>query len=96
VRAAPAGLGVGQGWVDLSGSRALGVTYTNTTGKPIQISAGFNKSTASPVFTIDGLDTLDGPRGFTNDRTTWFGIVPDGITYSASNVTSVGTWLELR
>ena len=29
--------GVGQTWQDLTSSRAPGVTYTNTTGKPIQI-----------------------------------------------------------
>jgi hypothetical protein len=88
--------GQGQTWQDVSAERALGVTFTNTTGKPIQISAGFNKSTASPAFIVDGLTTLDGVRGFTNDRATWFVIVPDGSTYSASNVTSIGTWNELR
>jgi len=31
------GIGVGQTWTDVTASRALGVTYTNTTGKPIQI-----------------------------------------------------------
>ena len=31
------GVGIDQTWLDLTGSRAAGVTYTNTTGKPIMV-----------------------------------------------------------
>ena len=31
------GVGVGQTWQNLTGSRSSGVTYTNSTGKPIQV-----------------------------------------------------------
>ncbi|BBP60347.1 hypothetical protein [Pseudomonas sp. St316] len=30
-------VGVGQSWTDLTSSRAIGTTYTNTTGRPIQL-----------------------------------------------------------
>ena len=40
------GLGVGQTWQDLSGSRSTGVTYTNTTGKPIMVSLSMLYSAA--------------------------------------------------
>lgn len=30
-------IGYGQSWVDVTGSRALNTTYTNSTGRPIQV-----------------------------------------------------------
>ena len=39
---APTTIGVGQTWQDVTASRAAGVTYTNSTGKPIQISIVIN------------------------------------------------------
>ncbi len=35
VAANAVGIGIGQTWQDLTASRTIGVTYTNTTGKPI-------------------------------------------------------------
>ena len=35
---AASSLGVGQTWQNVTSSRALGTTYTNSTGKPIQVS----------------------------------------------------------
>ena len=33
------GLGIGQAWTNVTASRAVGVTYTNSTNKPIMVSA---------------------------------------------------------
>jgi hypothetical protein len=94
-------VGYGQTWQLLTGSRAIGTTYYNTTGKPIMIAAIFaNNSTNQDVgFTVNGVNI-----GF--DRTTSANtagggslIVPPGATYVS--YTSAGTltlqsWSELR
>ena len=52
----PSGVGVGQSWQDVTSSRATGVTYTNTTGKPITVSATFrqNGSSEGGAFAVVG------------------------------------------
>jgi hypothetical protein len=101
-------LGYGQTWQDVSGSRAVGTTYTNTTGKPIQVqvtsSSGVGNNTAR--LTINGIivssfkdndyytASLVTPHNVTN-----MGIVPPGGTYSITNGTSgtaIQYWAELR
>jgi hypothetical protein len=88
--------GLGQGWVSVTSSRAASVTYTNSTNRPIQLSAGFDKSASSPNFTIDSALTLDGPSQGTNDRSIWFAIIPVDGAYRVTNVTNVNAWNELR
>lgn len=93
------GLGDGQTWQNVTASRAIEVTYTNTTGKPIAVS-----------FTIDGA-TWGYPAGIIiNDVTVRgslsyfstgevFAIVPNGATYRATNYGGGGyiiQWNELR
>jgi hypothetical protein len=96
-----AGLGVNQTWTDVSGSRTAGTTYTNSTGKPIQVIASFQASAQTNFAqgTINGL-TVYG--SVTTSGTHWGTIsyiVPDGNTYSATmqggGVTATN-WLELR
>ena len=96
-------LGVNQTWQDLTGSRALGTTYTNSTGRSIQVSIS---ATCGVSGSIDLQLTIGGvlvgrqyqvpPGGFTAVGTC-SGIVPSGTTYS---VTAAGaasfTWQELR
>jgi hypothetical protein len=97
------GLGVGQTWQNVIGSRALDTTYTNTTGKPIQLAVQCTTAGAGPggyaAVTVDGLTVsscysmyIGVPVGVPNV------IVPNGSTFS---VTGAGTsvlavWLELR
>lgn len=40
-------LGVSQTWQDVKASRSLGTTYTNSTGKPIQVSVSISNSSGS-------------------------------------------------
>jgi len=94
-------VGYGQTWQLLTGSRAIGTTYYNTTGKPIMIAAIFaNNSTNQDVgFTVNGVNI-----GF--DRTTTANtagggslIVPPGATYvsyTSAGTLTLQTWNELR
>ncbi len=94
-------LGVGQAWQDVKASRVAGVTYTNSTGKPIfVVITGRNTSAQGRAF-VDGAPIA----GFTQVSSgsilsSVSIIVPDGSTYSvASNIGVDGSdalWLELR
>lgn len=84
-------LGHGQSWVDVTSQRSVGVTYTNTTGKPIQLLLDFVRPTTSWVLNIvvDGL-TPSGAGGYCP-------VIPPGSTYRV-NVSGITTfsWRELR
>jgi|WetSurMetagenome_2_1015567.scaffolds.fasta_scaffold101344_5 hypothetical protein len=94
-------IGVGQSWQNVTGSRAMGTTYTNSTGKPIAVSVGTNSGTNSINYTylyvsglLVGADTNQGGNSW---RTTVEAIVPNGATYSCSNSgNSYAAWHELR
>ncbi len=78
--------GVGQTWQDLTSSRSSGVTYTNTTGKPIQIY--IMTGTQSSTLVIDGVTIA--VHGESMPQI----IVPLTSSYRFSGV--VFTWAELR
>jgi hypothetical protein len=97
------GLGLSQTWQDVTASRASGVTYTNSTGKPIQVnvagtcsngSANLYLSINSAVVIMGGQVTnIAGQTGQVG------AIIPPGATYFFS--VTVGTvtptyWAELR
>jgi hypothetical protein len=108
--ATPAGIGVGQTWTNVTGSRSYGTTYTNSTGKPIYVSV--SGASTSPAgggiqFYIGG--TLIAQQGATQSASILSYhnitmIVPDGITYSANAIpggggqggSSLQQWFELR
>jgi len=98
-------LGAGQTWQNVLASRAATVTYTNTTGRPIQVSICASCSSATTIglrLTVDGLETAyaqglypnsAGPRVFVT------AVVPDGSTYSCAingSGPSLTHWTELR
>jgi hypothetical protein len=83
-------LGVGQTWQDVTSSRALNTTYTNSTGKPIQIMVGFN-STTLPQIVVNGV-TVWPSTTYVQVATV---IVPNGLTYSNTGGTFT-KWFELR
>lgn len=91
-------IGVNQTWQNVSGSRSSGVTYTNSTGKPIFISVRWERDDGTLELTVDGL--LIGRTGQTAGPVlyTLTAIVPAGSTYSATATGSGGTlfWYELR
>jgi hypothetical protein len=102
--ATPAGgIGIGQTWQDVTGSRSAGTTYTNSTGKPIFISvAGSGSPNAGAMsMTVDGV--LLGTQGSAAVSSgvfyaTMTAIVPNSSTYRVDNVNSwsLGRWVELR
>lgn len=95
-------LGYGQTWQNLSGSRAFGTTYYNTTGRPIAVGVTPN-SAASGVYSgnlsINGVvvSALSQTVSTGNYAIPLFGVVPPGGSYSV-NVTNMamGGWAELR
>lgn len=97
-------IGVGQTWQDVTGSRSLGTTYTNSTGKPIMVAITNYNGGANGVFlniTVAGVAILTNggwPGGANAMYATGTVIVPDGATYSAnaSGGGSLNKWIELR
>ena len=95
--------GAGQTWQDVTASRALSTTYTNSTGKPIQVlaSGGYNgTNTAFMTITVDGvlLQTFNvSISGLTGGSAVVGAIVPNGSTYIvASAFGGIQRWTELR
>jgi hypothetical protein len=96
------GIGWGQTWQDVTSSRALSTTYTNSTGKPIMVNvflANVGASSNSSL-TVDGVlvsyangDTTNGAAGATLSA-----IVPPSSVYSVSGSKTLtgGFWVELR
>lgn len=87
-------IGVNQSWQDMTASRAKGVTYTNNTGRPIDLFIAFDPSGGSSVLTITGH-----PFGVADNNGTFVSmIIPAGGTYSLSDwgIASPMKWLELR
>jgi hypothetical protein len=95
-----AALGDGQTWTSVTGSRAYGTTYTNSTGKPIAVST-WGSSTSSGgnlQATVAGLVVSFAQKeAVTNTNINSYFIVPSGATYSvASNSVTLVAWVELR
>lgn len=85
VDAAPM-LGVGQTWQNVKASRSVGVTYTNTIGRPIMVAI----DTSAVSVIVDGLELVSSAA---------YGaqfIVPVGSTYSVPTGGVIEKWLELR
>jgi hypothetical protein len=92
-------LGVGQTWQNVTSSRSAGVNYTNSTGKPIQVSISIYRigSVGYAYAYVGGVQVAQVRNVGTNDVGTTSQIsfiVPDGSTYSVS--ASFEYWAELR
>ena len=99
-------IGVGQTWQNLTSSRTLAGSYTNSTGRPIYISvtctnAGSSGATGF-VLTVSGVSVgstyIIQQTGAGNYNTNLSAVVPDGATYNLSGGVSVTlqNWSELR
>lgn len=90
-------IGVGQTWQDMTASRSSNVTYTNTTGKPIQVMI---TTVASDTVHYTFSATVNGVQisYVTNNYTIpyWCFIVPQGHTYSVTSGKALSKWSELR
>jgi len=84
-------LGVGQTWQNVS--RSLGSTYTNNTGRPIQISIFASGSSGSALaLIIDGLELLRTNQSATIHVTA---VIPNGSSYTMTGAI-LSNWSELR
>lgn len=105
----PAGLaasviGMGQTWQDVTASRAVSTTYTNSTGRPIMVSvmsiqSGTTGSDVNRVrLNVSGVGVFDEYKapGSQESRANAIAIVPNGATYSVSVATNLSRWMELR
>jgi hypothetical protein len=82
-------LGMGQTWQNVTASRALNTTYTNSTGRPIQVSMS-GSTGASITLTINGAALA--PVVYSIHF-----VVPVGATYAvALSGGSIAGWNELR
>ena len=95
-------LGTGQTWQNLTGSRASGATYYNTTGRAIQISITAQASFADPAtaaLTVNGIlvanNYVPAAAGYFN-YTTISAIIPPGASYVGTVFSSLLNWAELR
>jgi hypothetical protein len=95
------GVGVGQTWQNLTSSRALGTTYTNSTGSPIMIAVTVNTTASTnskAKITVGGVEVTRTYPYASGVYTPMYALVPDGATYVATNVsnTTLNRWTELR
>lgn len=92
--AAKVSLGVDQTWQDMTSSRSIGVVYTNTTGKPIQLLLDFVRPSGSWSVNV----RINGVSGAAiNGAGGYCPVIPNNATYQviATGISSV-SWRELR
>ncbi len=92
--------GVGQTLQDVTASRSVGTTYTNSTGKPIVVYVSTTGTTTSSgiVGRINGFDAAYSTRDGSTGSLVLNMVVPAGATYLVQNIGNItGTiWRELR
>ena len=93
-------IGVGQTWQDVTASRALAVTYTNSTGKPIMVIVstygGVNNSINASINGSVAYMFADANVNTGSAFCSGSIIIPVAATYNITSVGSKHTWLELR
>lgn len=94
------GIGVGQTWQDVGGSRTVNVVYTNTTGRPIVVIVGsgmtLNSNKTLYVGAMPGI-MMNNSGSVTGTTGSATAIVPNGVTYQlGSSNGNHGGWWELR
>ena len=93
-------MGVGQSLTSVTGSRAIGSTYTNTTSKPILVEVQILLSAGSGAnMNKNGVTTQNfGNSGTTTTNYSFSTIVQPGNTYSitASGSPTLIGWYETR
>ena len=97
--AAMSSLGYGQTWQDLTGSRALNVTYYNTTGKPILVNVKTVATAGAAIqMTIGGVGPITGSSlSAASQSGGGLFVIPPGASYIASNTNqTLLAWFELR
>jgi hypothetical protein len=95
-----AGIGSNQTWQDVKANRALGTTYTNSTGKPIVVSFyGHSDSNTDFQIFINGTSYVIFPQDPNSHYGGAIAIIPTGATYKCqitSGSPTLDKWSELR
>lgn len=97
--AAMQSLGFGQMWQDVTGSRALSTTYTNTTGRPIEVSVwSHNSNAVSQAISgiVSGMTVASEGHNVGGIGMRVSFIVPPGAQYSVVSGSALTKWFELR
>ena len=98
------GIGIGQSWTNLIASRALGTTYTNSSGSPILVSVSVYGNVGSGGYVwasaiVGGVtvatNSISIGAGYNHAAPVSF-VVPNGATYSVTSANSLSVWAELR
>ena len=96
---AASGIGVGQSWTSVVGSRAYSTNYTNSTGKPIGVFVrGIDPSSSGALIaTVGGVAISGNSSGGANYADAIFVIVPNSVVYSVAPSAggSLNGWWEL-
>lgn len=93
--------GQSQTWTNVTGSRATGTTYTNSTGRPIMVVVT-PVASGSLIGTFNISGSAVGFVQFTpsggGGGSPFFYIIPNGVTYSVTNNANfnINYWWELR
>ena len=90
-------IGVSQTWQNVTASRTVGTTYTNSTGRPIMLNLTIsNSSYQTSVLTVSGFTVgrVSNPTTSSGAEATLSAIIPNAATYSASG--GISGWYELR
>jgi len=92
------GLGVGQTWQDVTASRAISTTYTNSTGRTIVVNVTLHNGSTTSNLESGYINSnvsfwVSNPGG---SLATVLLIVPNGNTYSISSGSNLSFWYELR
>ncbi|WP_244963814.1 phage tail-collar fiber domain-containing protein [Stutzerimonas nitrititolerans] len=101
ITVADGGLGYAQTWQDVTANRAWNTTYTNTTGKPIQVSViarDVNDGNLSVSLYVGSLKLANYYHG-AYAQATVSAIVPPGATYLVERLDNndvILGWMELR
>ena len=87
--------GIGQTWKNVAVSRSAGVTYTNRTGKPIQIYIRIvgEGTVAEDAFVVDEIGIGYRPSQI---GSVIYAVVPNNATYRLLSGVNATRWAELR
>ncbi len=90
---------IGTTWTDVTGSRTNGVTYTNSTGKTIQVSIivqSTDGTLSAAYIRVGGVLLVDYHRIPLSGNATLTCLIPPGATYLFDRTSAtVVTWMEL-
>lgn len=87
--------GLGQVWVNMTASRAVNTTYTNTSGRPIQVAIRV-ASAASQLWTLTIGGEPVSSYSASGINGTFFAVIPPNATYVLAGGVTINSWCELR